>query len=797
MDHINRYDNVILLNECGGPKLSLHARNAGGAGRFSHMDRTRDQVLRTQWVGRPLRRFEDARLVTGKGQFVDDLRLPETLFIEFARSNHARALIVSLNTTDAENVPGVVAVLRAPEPGTLGHAAVNRVLPNMRVLPFPVLPVAEVNAVGQPIAAVVATRAAVAADAASLIEAEIEPVPLWEEEEPVYRHEWKAGDVAAAFASAAHVVRVTVAHERVAPAALEPRAAMVFWDEGAQMLNVWLSTQTPHRARSDLAAILNLSEKKIRVIAPDVGGAFGGKASLYPEDALVALAALQLRRPVKWRGSRTEDFLAASQGRGATIAGELALDADGRFLGLRARLDYPLGHWLPYSAAVPGKNAARILPGPYVCDHVDVVLEGHAENTAAVGIYRGAGRPEAAMLMERLADKAAQTLGLDPAELRRRNLIPADAFPYRIATGAVLDSGDYPRLLEIAKAKAGYDDALRDRDARRRAGEVCGIGIAVYTEPCGHGWESAEVRLDADGALVAATGSSAQGQGRETAYAQIVADVLRMRPERIVVDHGDTASCPAGIGALASRSTPIGGSALLQAAEQFREKARLCAARLLQAEPDHLALTESGFETAIPVRRGLSWRDLARIAQADAEITAEFGTGLRTPFVYEAEGEAWSSGCVIASVTVDRDTGVLTVERIVWVDDAGTIVNPMLAQGQMIGGLAQGLGEAVLERIVYDEDGQLVTASFMDYAIPRAAHIPELVFGKIETPSPFNMLGAKGIGEAGCVGVPAAIVNAAVDALKPFGVTHLDMPLTGEKLWSAMQYAMTEEGTRR
>jgi carbon-monoxide dehydrogenase large subunit len=401
------------------------------------------------------------------------------------------------------------------------------------------------------------------------------------------------------------------------------------------------------------------------------------------------------------------------------------------------------------------------------------------------------------MLMERLADKAASALGLDPAEIRRRNLIAADAFPYRMATGSVLDSGDYPRLLEMAMQKAGYGDAVRERDRRRAEGEICGIGIAVYAEPCGHGWESADIRLDPDGTIVAATGSSAQGQGRETAYAQIVADALRTRPERIAVDHGDTARCPCGIGALASRSTPIGGSALLQAAEQFREKARLCAARLLQAEPDHLVLTENGFETVIPVRRAAGWRDLARIAQADSEIAAEFGIGLRTACIHEAEGEAWSSGCVIAQVTVDRDTGTLAVDRIVWIDDAGTVVNPMLAQGQMTGGLAQGLGEAMLERIVYDEHGQLVTASFMDYAIPRAVDIPELVLGKIETPSPFNPLGAKGIGEAGCVGVPAAIVNAAVDALAPFGVTHLDMPLTGEKLWSAMRHGSANEGTKR
>jgi carbon-monoxide dehydrogenase large subunit len=760
------------------------------------MDRTRDQVLRTQWIGRPLRRFEDLTLVTGKGSFVDDLRFADTLHVEFVRSNHPRGLIVSLDVAAAEAVPGVVAVLTGAMIGPVGHAAVNRVLPDMRLMPFPVLPVAEINAVGQPIAAVIATSSDAALDAAALIEAEIEPVPLWEDGEPVYRHAWTAGDVGAAFASAVHVARVTIRHERISPCPLEPRAAMASWDDEADLLTVWLSTQTPHRARRDLTAILDLDEKGIRVIAPDVGGAFGGKASLYPEDALVALAAMKLKRPVKWRGSRTEDFLSGTQGRGATIEGELAVDADGKFLGLRARLSYPLGHWLPFSAAVPGKNCARILPGPYLCANVAVVLEGRAENTAAVGIYRGAGRPEAAMLMERLADKAAHALGLDPAEIRRRNLIPADAFPHRSPTGAVLDSGDYPLLFETARRATGYDEALHERDARRQAGEVCGIGIAVYTEPCGHGWESAEVRLGADGTIVAATGSSAQGQGRETAYAQIVADALHMRPEQISVDHGDTGRCPVGIGALASRSTPIGGSALLQAAEQFREKARLCAARLLQAEPDHLVLTGEGFETTIPVHRALTWRDLSRIAHADAEIVSEFAAGFRTHCVHEAEGEAWSSGCVIATVSIDRDTGELKVERIVWIDDAGTIVNPLLAQGQMTGGLAQGLGEAMLERIVYDEDGQLVTASFMDYAIPRAAHIPELALGKIETPSPFNPLGAKGIGEAGCVGVPAAIVNAAVDALKPFGITHLDMPLTGEKLWSAMRNETTEEGSK-
>jgi len=750
------------------------------------MDRTRDQVLRTQWIGRPMRRREDARLISGKGAFVDDLRLPGTVFVEFVRSNHPRGRIAAIETEAAEALPGVIAVLTAETLGPLGEAGVNRVLPDVRLLPFSVLAQGEVNAVGQPVAAVIATSQLAAVDGAALVELTIEELPLWQDQAPIYRHRWQSGDVDQAFTAAAHVASVTIAHERVAPVTLEPRTAMAFWDASEDLLTVWLSTQTPHRARQDLAIILNLDESKIRVIAPDVGGAFGGKASIYPEDALVAAAAMKLDRPVKWRGSRGEDFLAATQGRGGTISGELAVDAQGRFLGLRATLDYPIGHWMPYSALMPGKNAARILPGPYVCRNVDIALQGKAENTAAMNIYRGAGRPEAAMLMERLADIAALELGIDPAEIRRRNLITADAFPYETPTGERLDSGNYPLLLEKARSTAQYDEVLRNRDIRRKSGEVCGIGICVYTEPCGQGWESAELRLDPKGQIIAATGSSAQGQGRETAYAQIVADALRTRPDVIVVAHGDTATTPTGIGALASRSTAIGGSALLKATEQFREKARACAARLLQADPDHVELTHEGFEVVVPVRRKLTWRDLGRIAHADADVMGDFGEGLRSHLVYEA-GEAWSSGCCMATVSIDAETGVLTIDRIVWIDDAGVIVNPLLVEGQMIGGLAQGIGEALLERVVYDEDGQLVTASFMDYAMPRAAHIPALTFGKIETPSPFNELGAKGIGEAGNVAVPAAIVNAVVDALSPFGVTHMDMPLTSERIWTAMQ----------
>jgi len=527
--------------------------------------------------------------------------------------------------------------------------------------------------------------------------------------------------------------------------ALEPRAALAAYDIGSDLLTVWLSTQTPHRARADLAAILGRSEASIRVVAPDVGGAFGGKASLYPEEAAVALAALRLQMPVKWTATRSDEFLSATQGRGSTLHGELALSASGRMLGLRARACAPLGHWMAYSAVVPARNATRILPGPYRIPAVDLSAEGRHDPHAPVGIYRGAGRPEAAMLLERLADMAARRLNMDPAELRRLNLLPDSEFPAKLPAGGALDSGQYVGLLDDALALSGYAERRRRNEARRRQGEVCGIGIGFYVEPCGQGYESAALRHDGSGRFTVSTGSTAQGQGRETAFAQILADALRVRPEAIRVVHGDTSLCPVGVGALASRSTAIGGSAILMAV-------------------DRLADSLGG----LPVG---DWSD----APAH-EVSV----------VYEAPGEAWSSGCCVAAIRIDRDTGVLTIESIIWVDDAGTVVNPMLVEGQLRGGLAQGLGEALMERIVYDADGQLLTGSLMDYAVPRAEDIPPVTLASRVTPSPSNLLGAKGVGEAGCIGVPAAIVNAAIDALAPFGVRHLDMPLTPEKLWRNM-----------
>ena len=754
---------------------SMKARPAGAA-----------QHEEEAWIGRPVLRREDAPLVRGAGQFIDDLAVPGCLHMAFFRSPHARGDIASLDVETARTSPGVLAVFTGRDLIARGTAAVNPLISGMKPMSFVPLARNEVEAVGQPVAAVVGTSPEAARDGADLIELVVAPSAAADATpaNAAFSNRWTLGACATVFAAAAHVVRVKVEQARVAPMALEPRGALAHWHDDEQSLTVHLPTQAPHRARIDLAKILGMPESQIRVVTPDVGGAFGGKASIYPEDAVVAWAAKTMRRPVKWIASRGEDFLAATHGRGGCAEAELALSADGRALGLRARLDFPLGHWMPFSAVVPGRNAGRILPGPYRIDCVEVELAGHLTNTAAIGIYRGAGRPEACLLMERLMDRAAAVLALDPLEIRRRNLISPDCFPYRTATGEVIDSGDYPALLAKAVGRSGYAGLCRDRNARRRKGEIVGIGTALYVEPCGEGWESATVGLAENGEIVVATGSSAQGQGRETAYAQIASDVLKTPVEKVRVIHGDTARTPAGIGALASRGTPIGGSAVLVAARDFLDNAAAVARALLHAPAAEIVPVASGLATSDG--KGLvSWRAMAAHAHV-ACIGIAGPLALTVAQKYQANAEAWSSGCCIALVSVDAATGVLTVERVTWVDDAGIVVNPMLVEGQLRGGFAQGLGTALSEQIVYDAEGQLLTASLMDYAVPRASDIPELVIDKIAVPSPANALGAKGVGEAGCIGAPAAIINAAVDALSPYGVIHLDAPLTSEKIWHAL-----------
>ncbi|MBI1201871.1 MAG: molybdopterin-dependent oxidoreductase [Rhodopseudomonas sp.] len=738
-------------------------------------------------IGRAVRRREDAPLVTGAGRFIDDVSPADCLHLAFFRSTHARGAITQLDVETARTSPGVVAVFTGRDVVAVAPAGVNPLISGMKMASFSPLARGIVEAVGQPVAAVIGTSAEAARDAADSIVFGVDDSagPDQVADNAAYAQRWSQGDCAEVFAKAAHVVRVDIDHARVAPMALEPRGAVAQWDEVEARLTVHLPTQAPHRARIDLASILGMPDSQIRIIAPDVGGAFGGKASIYPEDAVVAWAAKTMRRPVKWIASRSEDFLAATHGRGGRIEAALALSGDGRALGLQARLNFPLGHWMPYSSVVPGRNAGRILPGPYLIDTVEIELTGHLTNTAALGIYRGAGRPEACLVMERLMDRAAAVVNLDPLEIRRRNLISPDRLPFRSPTGVLIDAGDYPALIAKATERADYKALCRSRAKRRRRGEIVGIGTSLYIEPCGEGWESATIGLGVDGEIVLASGSSAQGQGRETAYAQIVCDVLKTQAGQVCVIHGDTARAPAGIGALASRGTPIGGSAVLVAVREFLTKATAVAAEMLNAATADIVPVNGGLALVADPAACVSWSAVAARAHA-ARIDVTDRLALTTAQKYQAGSEAWASGCCIALVVVDGPTGALTIEHVTWIDDAGVVVNPMLVEGQLRGGFAQGLGAVMSERLVYDTDGQLVTASLMDYAVPRAAHIPDLVIDKITVPSAANALGAKGVGEAGCIGVPAAILNAAIDALSPFGVTDLDAPLTSEKIWRAL-----------
>ena len=561
--------------------------------------------------------------------------------------------------------------------------------------------------------------------------------------------------------NAAAQASVSLRQPLLAPAALEPRGLIADAATEPGRLTVWLGNQSPHRAREELAAALGLDADRVRVVAPDVGGAFGMKASLYPEDIAVAFAARALGRCVKWVATRSEDFLAATQGRGQTIEASLSAAADGALLHLDATVRAPLGAWMPYSAVVPARNAGRILPGPYKVASVGIEAVGIETHGAAIGIYRGAGRPEAALAMELLIDRLAEALDLPPEEVRRRNFVAAADMPWTTPTGQRLDSGDYRAAYERAAALMAAPRAPEPE----ADGLLRGKATVAYIEPSGLGWETARLTLDPDGAIVAATGSTGQGQGRTTAVQQIVGDRLGVDPGGVAVVHGDSDAPAAAIGALASRSTPIGGSALVEACESLRQQAEARLGRQIGDRPDWPA-----------------------IAQRTGGLVAEA--------TYTADGEAWGYGAVGCAVAIDPETGVLTVERLVWVDDAGTVVNPMLAEGQLLGGIAQGLGEAVLERIVYNADGQLLTGSFMDYGIPRAADMPPVTLERMETPSPANLLGAKGIGEAGAIGAPAAIACAVMDALRSLGVKHLDMPYTPAHIWQAIRDAEAGAGNR-
>jgi carbon-monoxide dehydrogenase large subunit len=786
------------------------------------------------FFGQPLARREDDRHLRGRGRFTDDVRSADaagTLHVALARSPHAHARIRSVSTDRAARIAGVVAVVTGADLfDQVSPLPANWILPGMRVPVHRVLADEVARFQGEGVAAVVAVDAYTAADAAAAIDIDYEPLPAvtdpWQAAQPgpplvhpglasvpqdgnvVLRMPIHTGDYGAAREHAHIVIRQRLRNQNLIPGALEPRSVLAEYDDHSGTVTVHSSTQSPHIIKRMLAEVLSFPEERLRVVAPDVGGGFGSKLHLYPEEVLVTALAIRLRRAVKWTATRSEDFAATNHGRDHVQDVELCATADGVITGIKATLFANLGAYLSSMAAgIPTANCAFMLTGCYQIPNIHVDTLGVLTNTSRVDTYRGAGRPEATYLIERMVDQLARELGIDPAEIRRRNFIPKNAFPYQSPGLFVYDSGDYERNLDAALDIVGYEKLRQEQAEFRRHGRYRGIGLATYTEFTGlgpgrdnaaagfayGGWEYARVLVHPTGRVSVHVGTADQGQGHATSYAQIAADALGLRPHDIDLVEGDTARAEFGQGTFNSRSMPVGGTAVHECSQKVLAKAKRFAAHTLGAAVEDVryeagAFTGPGRADGGPAG-SVTWQDVARLAHFVPDIPPGLEPGLDERVFYEPKGLTFPFGTYIAVVDVDPATGDIVIDRFVAVDDCGPLINPLLARGQIHGGIAQGLGQALLEGARYDGEGSLASPDWTTYAFPRAQHIPLLETEHTVTPSPFTFHGIKGIGEAGAIGTPPAIVNAVLDALAPLGVTHLDMPLHAEQVRTAIRQA--------
>lgn len=716
-------------------------------------------------IGRPLPRREDARILSGRSCYLDDIELPELAHLAFVRSPEAHARVTAVGVP--EEAPGLIAVLTSHD--LAGQA---RPLPiqvpdggEAADMPHPVLAGDVVRYAGEPVAAVVAESRALAEDAAERVEIEYDPLEAVVDpglsQSTLLRWRGEGGDVDGAFAAADEVVSGRYAMPRLAAVPMETRGAVASYSADDDLLTIWCSAQDTHRQRKHLAAVLGRAPESIRVVIPDVGGAFGSKGALAPEAAVAGVAAMLLGRPVKWAEDRFENFIAAYQGRGVQADVELALTSGGRMLALRAHVVADLGAYLLPTTAIPPHTTGMLMTGCYDIPAARVDVDGMRTNKVPTGPYRGAGRPEAAYFVESVVDDAARQLRLDPVELRRRNLV--SRFPHPSPLGWTYDSGDYRRCLDLAVELAGPQPQPNTE-------LLAGRGMAMYVERAGGQFESARAALESDGCVSIASSTSPHGQGHDTTFGQIAAERLQLEPGRVRLSFSDSAVSPAGIGTFASRSVAMGGSAVALAAESLADRCRRAAAELLSLAPEEISWEAGGVLSADG--RSVSLRELAAAAPG-LEAEARFESDL-----------VFSSGAYAADVEIERATGRLNIKRVVAVDDAGTIVNPLLAEGQVLGGTAQGLGQCLVEEVVYDEEGQPTTASFAHYSLLTAAEMPPVETAFVESPTPLNPLGAKGIGEGGAIGTPAAVGNAVADALAG---RRLDPPYTEEKLWLAIE----------
>jgi len=762
-------------------------------------------------VGRRVRRQEDPRLITGTATYVEDVKMPGMLYAAILRSPHAAARLRAVRTKEAASLPGVHAIFTGADVEGVGPVPCAAALPGLRIPKHTILATNRVYYVGHPVAVAVATDRYIARDAAERIEVDYEPLPAVADPEkalapgaPAVHPEWPdnvafthhtaGGDLKKAFAEADAIVKQRIVSQRLVPVAMETRGVVAEWRAGERRLTLFSSTQIPHLMRTQVALMLGLPENHLRVITPEVGGGFGSKLNVYAEEALMGFIARRLNKPVQWIEGRRENFQVTIHGRGHVDYAEMSVKKDGAITGLKIKIIQDLGAYHQLLTPLIPTLSVLMMPGIYNFHNVEADIVGVFTNAVPTDAYRGAGRPEATHVIERMVDLAAAELKMDPAEIRLKNFPGRDQFPFSTATGLVYDSGDYAAPLKKAMGILEYPKArARQREARGK-GRYLGIGISTYGEICAlgpspatpaGGWESATVKVEPTAKVTIMTGASPHGQGQETSFAQLAADAFGVSMDDVVVIHGDTAVVQYGIGTFASRATAVGGTAVYLALQDLRAKCSRFAAHAMGVQPEEVTF-EGGIFSSARTAKTVSFPEVALEAHVCRNLPPGVEPGLVATRFFEPSNFAFPFGAHLAEVEVDAETGQVKILRYIAVDDCGKVINPLLVDGQIHGGVAQGLGQALLEEAVYDEYGQLLTGELMSYAIPKAHHVPEIELQRTETPSPVNPLGVKGVGEAGTIGCSPALVNAVVDALSPFGIRHLDMPMTPQKVWRAI-----------
>ena len=784
-------------------------------------------------IGQSVKRVEDKRFTTGKGRYTDDIVLPRMTFASIVLSPHAHALIKNIDLSAAKAAPGVVAAFVGKDLQDAGIVG----LPvgwqvdfkngdQMKEPPHPVLAVDKVRYVGDGVAVVIAETKEQARDAADLVDIDYEVLDavvdvvkatqdgapqLFDDVPNNKPFDWGLGDADAAdaaIANASHVTTLDITNQRLIPNAIEPRVTIGDYDEARDKYTLYTSSQNPHVIRLLLSAfVLGLPEHKVRVVSPDVGGGFGSKIFHYAEEALVVWCAKQIGRPIKWTAERSDSFLTDAHGRDHSTKAELAMDGEGTITGLRVTTHANMGAYLStFAPCVPTYLYGTLLQGLYTTPAVYVDVTAAFSNTTPVDAYRGAGRPEATYLLERLMDTAAREIGMDPAEFRLKNFIPpfdgVEQPGYETQVALVYDSGNYHAVLNKVLQMADYKNLRKEQEEGRKNGRYIGIGFSTYIEACGIApsavvgslgaraglFESAGVRVQPTGKVSVFVGSHAHGQGHETTFSQVVADRLGIPIADIDIVHGDTDIVPFGMGTYGSRSLAVGGTAIVKSLDKVVEKATQIAAHLLEAAEEDLEFSD-GQWTVKGTDQSVAFGDVALTAYVPHNYPEGLEPGLDFTSFYDPANFTFPFGAHIAVVSVDPDTGQVKLERYFGVDDVGNVVNPMIVDGQLHGGITQGVGQALLEGAIYDDNGQLTTGSYMDYALPRADDMPFFELGREVTPCPHNPLGVKGAGEAGTIGATPAVINAVIDALQPFGVKDIDMPATPQRVWQAIQAA--------